>query len=197
MILQSYQVANHKVIPLWPDCDYGDNVSSTVPLHVVDQPLLALAQASGPRPWAECSALFGLMEASEHLRDVLRREVTRLELSSTGFGILTLAHRAEPDPISPQDLATRLELAPQTVSDALARLELSHFVTRQRIPGNRRRIAVALTENGRTTIRQVLVRIEAVIEARMAGLSATELTTLRRTCSRLCPSPAPTASSLS
>lgn len=131
--------------------------------------------------------MFELLNTSEKIGAALRRELARLELSATGFSILALVHRRPTTPLGNRELADKLNITPQTVSETLARLELTHLITRVRRPDHRRKIAIALTAQGQKTIIDALHSFERTIHRLMSALSPPELTSLRELCARLNP----------
>lgn len=156
--------------------------------------LLKIARRAGTDHSTGCEAFLELIDASDRLRIELRRELAQARITHTGFNILTLVLRGGAAPIGTGGIAGKLNLSPQTVSAALARLELAGFVTLVRQPDNRRRINVSLTVAGATMIRAALERIEGVIARLMHVVSAGRLRQLQKVCSRLAPAPPTTDS---
>jgi DNA-binding MarR family transcriptional regulator len=79
----------------------------------------------------------------------------------------------ERSPRSLTDLATVLSLDPGTLSPLLKRLEVAGMLSRQRVPGNERTLAVTLTDRG-TALRAEAERIPPAIVERL-GLPLADL----------------------
>lgn len=79
----------------------------------------------------------------------------------------------ERSPRSLTDLATALSLDPATLSPLLKRLEAAGLVSRQRVPGNERTLAVTLTGQGRA-LRADAERIPPAVVERL-GLPLADL----------------------
>jgi DNA-binding MarR family transcriptional regulator len=84
------------------------------------------------------------------------------------------------DGLTQTDLATRLQLAPATVTKMIQRMEKTGFVQRRPDPGDQRVSRVYLTEAGRA-IKTKLDRILQIMEAdAFAGFTPDERVMLRR-----------------
>lgn len=79
----------------------------------------------------------------------------------------------ERSPRSLTDLATVLSLDPGTLSPLLKRLEIAGLLSRQRVPGNERTLAVTLTDQGRA-LRAEAERIPPAVVERL-GLPLADL----------------------
>jgi len=62
--------------------------------------------------------------------------------------------RSEREPLTAGQLAARVSLTQGTITSILDRLEVKHLVARVRAAGDRRRVLVALTEDGLELLRQ-------------------------------------------
>lgn len=162
---------------------------TTCQLAIAGPALLDLARRAGPNHAAGCGALLELVKATDRLRTELRHELAHARLSHTGFSILALVLSSGSTPIGTGGIADKIGLSPQTVSAALARLEIAGLVTLARQPANRRRITISLTTTGSATIHAALERIEAVIHRLMHVLPPAELNHLQQVCSRLAIAP--------
>ena len=98
-------------------------------LAIAGPALLDIARKTGSVHSAGCEALLELVNAADRLRSELRRELSQAKLSHTGFNILALVHQNGSAPIGTGGIAEQLELSPQTVSAALARLEMAGLIT--------------------------------------------------------------------
>lgn len=156
-------------------------------IAIARDPLLALAKSAGDHHSAGCVALLNLLHTSEEVGEKLRHELGHLQLSSVGFGILTLLASHPEAQMSTSQLAAALDRTAQSISHALGRLELGHFIERARNPSNRRQNLVQLTNLGRTTIHHALQEFETTIHRLMSAFTPEELTILQRSCNRLCP----------
>lgn len=79
----------------------------------------------------------------------------------------------ERSPRSLTDLSTVLSLDPGTLSPLLKRLEAAELITRRRVPGDERTLAVGLTERGRSLRRDAEKIPPAVVER--LGMSPADL----------------------
>ena len=162
-------------------------MSSSFSISIAGLSLREVAASAGPTHTESCAGLLGLFTTSARLSAALREQLTRLQLTEAGFGILTLLHRRGQISSSTVDLASELGLAPRVVSMTLARLEVAQLVHRACSLNPRRKISVSLTASGQKTILDALQGFEQAIHRLMSVLSPQELTTLRQTCSRLDP----------
>jgi DNA-binding MarR family transcriptional regulator len=72
--------------------------------------------------------------------------LARWDLNHAGLAVL---HVLLGGPLTQRELATRIQVEDQTMSRTVERLERSRYVERHRDPGDRRRIVVSLTTQGR------------------------------------------------
>ena len=162
-------------------------MSSSFSISIAGPSLREVAASAGPNHTESCAGLLDLFTTSATLSSALREQLTRLQLSEVGFGILTLLHRRGPIQNGNVDLASELGLAPRVVSMTLARLEVAQLVRRACSLDPHRKISVSLTASGQKTIQDALQGFEQAIHRLMSVLSPRELTALRQTCSRLDP----------
>jgi DNA-binding MarR family transcriptional regulator len=94
-----------------------------------------------------------------------------------------LAVLARFGPCTVGGLAETLGTPASTVTRMCDKLVASGWVTRQNRPDNRREVEIALTDNGRNLVREVLTARAAELENILAGMSATS----RRALGRLLP----------
>lgn len=94
------------------------------------------------------------------------------------FRLLHLAHR-EPDR-SLADIADDLGVSPPAVTKMADVLAERGLVSREAAAGDRRRLRLALTREGREVVRQARKALEARVGERLAGLSAAEAAEVAR-----------------
>lgn len=83
------------------------------------------------------------------------------------------------------DVARRLMVTPAVVTGLIDRLEKRGFVRRVASSGDRRRVNLALTEEGREAARRAEQRLTDEVAAKMANFTADELKTLEQGLSLL------------
>lgn len=159
----------------------------SVSLHASPAPhaLLALARDHSSGEELKCHALLELLETSQHLNDILRHELTKGELTESGFQLLAAIIKKDPLAATPGGLATELDLARPTVSAVLGRLEISGLITRQRGTDNRRQVEIRATPAGRQLFSRSLQHYLKSINGLMSALPAKDINLLDQACSRL------------
>ena len=108
--------------------------------------------------------LIGLSRISTALRSHAWREAMPRGLTPTQVEILG-ALRAHASPLRAGQLAERLAITPQTVTDALTALERKGLVRRDRSPDDGRALAVRLTEAGREAAEETAAWPDALAAA--------------------------------
>ncbi|GAA4568966.1 MarR family winged helix-turn-helix transcriptional regulator [Planotetraspora kaengkrachanensis] len=83
----------------------------------------------------------------------------------------TLAALADFGPHAQRDLATRLAMDPSDVAKVVDELAVAGYVDRSRDPGDRRRVAVTLTDSGRTALAELDADARRVQDEILAPLS--------------------------
>lgn len=83
------------------------------------------------------------------------------------------------------DVARRLMVTPAVVTGLIDRLEKRGFVRRVASSGDRRRVNLALTDEGREAARRAEQRLTDEVAAKMANFTAEELRTLEQGLSLL------------
>jgi DNA-binding MarR family transcriptional regulator len=83
------------------------------------------------------------------------------------------------------ELARRTAVSPAAVSQLLAALEANGLVERQRLPDDRRRQPVALTELGEAALRSAQALLQDRLAALLADLPAPEANALARLLAKL------------
>ncbi len=160
-------------------------VSRLFDFNIAGPPLREIARSCGPAHATGCDALLNLISTGQDLEMEMKHELGRLELTSTGFGILTILLRQDPLLVRVSDLGEALQLSAPATSTALARLEVARLIHRGRTPENRRNVTVGLTNKGCELIESALTRFEAKINRLMGSLKPSEVQTLLRACNHL------------
>ncbi|MDT0203033.1 MarR family transcriptional regulator [Nocardioides sp. AE5] len=108
----------------------------------------------GDRP-ARTSAdeLLAFEDATRDLVGIALRSVADLELSLPQFRLLLVLHEQGPSPST--QVARALGVVGSTVTRLADRLDASGHLSRGTDPGNRSVVTLALTEEGRSLVRQV------------------------------------------
>jgi DNA-binding MarR family transcriptional regulator len=83
------------------------------------------------------------------------------------------------------ELARRTAVSPAAVSQLLAALEANGLLGRQRLPDDRRRLPIALTEDGERALRSAQVLLQDRLAELLAELPAPEANALARLLARL------------
>jgi DNA-binding MarR family transcriptional regulator len=105
----------------------------------------------------------------------LRREIHSLGVTG---GQVSLLNQIQNDPgVGVRDLAARERMSPAGMSKYVARLEHAGFVRRTEL-ADRRRIGLALTEEGARVLASVKRRRTAWLASRLRGLAPDELDTV-------------------
>jgi DNA-binding MarR family transcriptional regulator len=103
----------------------------------------------------------------------LRREARQVGVSPEQVSLL-VAIKYTPG-IGVRELAARERVTPPALSNHVDRLERDGLVVRTPSPNDKRRIGVALTEEGQRMLRRVRSRRTAWLATRLRGLAAAEL----------------------
>jgi DNA-binding MarR family transcriptional regulator len=90
---------------------------------------------------------FGLSIAARSVVNAYRPVLEELNLTHPQY--LVMLALWEKDGRSQRDISTTLLMEPATLSPMLKRLEALGYITRDRVPGNERTMAVRLTDDGR------------------------------------------------
>jgi DNA-binding MarR family transcriptional regulator len=117
---------------------------------------------------------------ADALRPVLLRVGRELRREARAVGIspeqvsLIVAIKYQPG-IGVRDLATHERISAPALTKHIDRLERDGLVVRTPHPGDRRRIGLALTEEGQRVLRRVRSRRTAWLATRLRGLDPNEL----------------------
>jgi len=99
--------------------------------------------------------------------------LARAGLTPTQLGVLeALLHKGS---LSHRELGRKVLTSAGNMTDVVDKLQARGLVRRIRVPGDRRQVAVELTEAGRGLIEELFPRHAADIAGAMAGLDAAEL----------------------
>lgn len=117
-----------------------------------------------------------LLRARSCVLDRIEPLLARAGLTTTQLGVLeALLHKGT---LSHRELGRKVLTSAGNMTDVVDKLQARGLVRRTAVPGDRRQVAVELTEAGRTLIEEVFPRHAADIAAAMSGLTAEELTQL-------------------
>ncbi|MFE8948474.1 MarR family winged helix-turn-helix transcriptional regulator [Streptomyces sp. NPDC002076] len=116
-----------------------------------------------------------LLRLTRRVHRIQKRHLERHDLGVTPAQsrlLRTLAHYASPPRMA--DLADRLEVVPRAVTTLVDGLEASGKVRRVPDPTNRRVTRIALTDEGRTTLRELRGARRSAAEEILAPLTEKE-----------------------
>jgi DNA-binding MarR family transcriptional regulator len=125
-----------------------------------------------------------LVRSSEALLSATDRVVTRHQLSRGGREALAVLEGAG-EPLSPTTIAERLMVTTASVTSLLDTLERRGLLTRERDPRDRRKLLVALTDEGRALVDRFLPEVVALQSAAMSTLTEAQRTQLHRLLARV------------
>lgn len=92
------------------------------------------------------------------------------EFGLTGPQLVCLRVIEAHGPLTPSDLARRVELSQGTVTGIIDRLVKRHLVSRRRSPSDRRKVALALLPAGRQLLRDAPSPLQTLFARRLARL---------------------------
>ncbi len=116
------------------------------------------------------------------MRGLMRALQARLSEHSVSFGHWTFLRILwESDGITQRELSERAGLQEPTTFAALKAMEKLGYVTRKQLPDSRKKVYVFLTPKGRALRPKLVPLAEAVNEMALAGVSAADIATTRRT----------------
>lgn len=126
------------------------------------------------------AAFLALVGTSEAFMGMTRRALHHHGLSPAGREALAVIEGAG-QPLSPTTIAERLLVTTASVTSLLDTLERRDLVVRRPDPDDRRRLLVALTDEGRALVDEFLPEMVALQTAVMAGVSEQDRRHLLRT----------------
>ncbi len=132
-----------------------------------------------------CHALLSFLGTSARLQSLLRQTLSQQKLTEAGFKILSALSTHDPRPLAPTQLASDTAMWPPTVTDVLARLELSGLIARERSREDRRQVLAQLTPAGRKKHLAAINRILSTMIELASPLATADISTLRITCDTL------------
>lgn len=136
-----------------------------------------------PRAVRALDAYIKLMRCSGTVQAGLERALEAEGVSEGQFGILeVLLHLG---PLGPSELRRKVFRSGGNVTMVLDNLDTRGWIERRRDPGDRRRLVVHLTPEGRKTIARLFPPHVARIVAAFAPLSTREIEELSRLCRKL------------
>ena len=116
------------------------------------------------------------------MRGLMRALQARLSEHSVSFGHWTFLRILwENDGITQRELSERAGLQEPTTFAALKAMEKLGYVTRKQLPDSRKKVYVFLTPKGRALRPKLVPLAEAVNDIALAGVSAADIATTRRT----------------
>ncbi|MCH0562446.1 MULTISPECIES: MarR family winged helix-turn-helix transcriptional regulator [unclassified Streptomyces] len=113
-----------------------------------------------------------LLRLTRRVHRIQKRHLLQRDLGVTPAQsrlLRTLAHYGEPPRMI--DLAERLEVVPRAVTTLVDALEMNGKVRRVPDPANRRVIRIELTDDGRTTLRELRTARRSAAEEILAPLT--------------------------
>ncbi len=128
-------------------------------------------------------AYIKLMRAAETVTANAHRHLAEARLTPGQFGVLEALHHL--GPLHQHQLGKKLLRSSGNITTVVDNLVRSGLVRRQRDTGDRRLVAVHLTEKGRKLIVDLFPRHAAAITREMAALSPTDQAELARLCRQL------------
>ena len=102
------------------------------------------------------SVMFGCKRAYYAILGLTRRTLKRMGLTAARFDLLYAVYLQKEWPLCQSDLRQTLGVCPSVVSRMLKSLEALGYVTRERLPTDRRHRQVRLTKIGRACIRRAI-----------------------------------------
>ncbi|MBD2870245.1 MarR family winged helix-turn-helix transcriptional regulator [Paenibacillus arenilitoris] len=113
-----------------------------------------------------------LSRASQWVNAHADRDIRRMGLNRTEFGVLELLYHKGPQPL--QQIGGKVLMSSGNITYVVDKLEKKHMVRRRASTEDRRLIYAELTEQGAKFIEDVFPSHEAAIGEAVAGLSSEE-----------------------
>jgi len=124
-----------------------------------------------------------LLRRAQQLHQVVWTRDVSTEISSVQFGALVVLAR-RPD-ASQRELGRALDLDRSTIADLVKRMTRHGLIDCEQDEADRRRHVLRLTPHGRTVLKTLRPRVDAIEPALTGALSAAERAELRRLLQRL------------
>jgi DNA-binding MarR family transcriptional regulator len=160
-----------------PDSGAGSDASNHRGAGAAASEGPAAGTTLGPPGAAEPMLMYLVKQVEQAVRsrldDLLRPGLTALQYTA-----LTVLER-HPD-LSSAQLARNSFVTGQSMADLITALEARGLIERHRDPMDRRRLVVALTVTGRDLLDRYRDRVQALEAEMLAGLTRTEISSLRR-----------------
>jgi len=121
--------------------------------------LLTIARQRQGLDSARCQLVFEHIDTAMLLREALQKPLHEYHLSYLQFAVLVVLFTLDPDPVSAAVLADHTLVSRSAITEALDHLELMKFAVRTRDTNDRRMIFVRITQVGRQTVDQALMRV--------------------------------------
>ena len=122
--------------------------------------------------------LFQIEQANKASKQYSQREFDRLGISITVEQWILLKIISESTDLSQKELAIKSSRDPASITRTLDLLQKKDFVTREKVPNNRRSYFICLTEKGAQFIKEHLKLVTAQREKSVEGLSKKEIEVL-------------------
>ncbi len=122
--------------------------------------------------------LFQIEQANKASKQYSQREFDRLGISITVEQWILLKIISESTDLSQKELATKSSRDPASITRTLDLLQKKGFVSREKVPNNRRSYFICLTDKGAQFIKEHLKFVTAQREKSVEGLSKKEIEVL-------------------
>lgn len=114
-----------------------------------------------------------ILRASQHLSNVLKKDIESYGLNTTEFGTLELLYHKGPHAI--QQISDKMLLANSSMTYVIDKLEQKQLVRRQSDLSDRRVYSIVLTDNGIRLMEEIFPKHTKQIDAIFAILSNDEV----------------------
>lgn len=131
------------------------------------------ARPGGDAIAALAKALRLLSVTGEHLSHVLARQ---LKLAPSD--LVALGHLYNDGPLTPRELATRMEMTSGTMTALLDRVERAGFLIRNSNPDDRRSLLISVTPAGEHAVQWVDEHVDATLREALASTPEAVVTAL-------------------
>lgn len=111
------------------------------------------------------------------IRLMLERELRDLDLTPSQY--TTLSMLAANGETSSSDLARRVLVTPQSMSEMIKALDRKSLIKRQESEGNRKVLDIALSPAGRALLEKAEARVDALEATMFAAIAPDQLETMR------------------
>lgn len=99
-------------------------------------------------------AYFNMLKTSSWIETQIKKALKPFDLTHAQLNVLHLLYNNFPEPISANELKTKILVSNPDVTRLLDRLVNKGYVSRNICPGNRRKIDIAITEDGKTIFKE-------------------------------------------